>query len=141
MRKSLHILLVLTLLFIGCAKEPEPATPITWDQISGDYLKRRVSLEGYLAVPRSVMATDTMLLPLKQNLEDEEAAKIRFSTKIGSGSNQVEKLPKGYKESDLKLRSKDGELVAPNSKLRVSGKLIGDEKAWVLMGPLVVEKI
>ena len=142
MQNRIYLFILAMFLIVGCASEPpEPATPITWDQISGDFVQRRVSLEGFVTVPRSVMATDTMLLPLWQELENEEAQKISFSTKIGSSKNQVEAFPKKYQESDFKLHGNDGELIPAGSKIRISGKLIGDEKAWVVMGPLVIEKL
>lgn len=91
-------------------------------------------------LPKSVMATDTLLLPLRENPESETPV-VKLSTKIGSGNNQIEAFPKKYTESDFKLKDKDGNLLAPESKIRVSGKLIGDQKAWILMGPLLIEKL
>jgi len=91
-------------------------------------------------LPASVMATDTMLLPLRQNLEEKEPV-VRCSTKIGNGKNKVEAFPKKYTEDDFKLRDNIGELVPLNSKVRISGKLIGSPGSFVLFGPLVIKRL
>ena len=67
--------------------------------------------------------------------------KVPFSTKIGTGNNQVEALPKNFSESDFKVHANDGTLLEPNQKIRVSGKVIGSGESTVLFGPVVIEKL
>lgn len=140
LRRMLPALTVLLLLG-GCVKPPEPGTPVTWEAVGkGEMREQRVSLEGYFQIPKSMMATDTVLLPLYEK-PDGEGMKVPFSTRIGSGNNEIESLPKEFTEADFKVHSSDGSLVSKNQKLRVSGKLIGTKESTILYGPVLIEKI
>jgi hypothetical protein len=128
-------------LMTGCSQKLEPAQSISWEDLNkAEYNQKRVVLDGYLKVPTSVMATDTMTLPLHQDLQ-EESKKVTLSVKVGEGNNQAEMPPKNFKESDLKVRANDGAIIAANSRIRVSGKLVVSGKVTLLMGPLSIEKL
>lgn len=140
LNKSLAFLLLL-LCLNGCSKAPEPGRDITWEDLTKqENQQQRVAVTGVLKVPTSIMASDTMLLPLYQT-EAEDSPKVNCSVKLGSGPNMAETPPKNYKESDLVLLDKDGNRVSPNSKIKVSGKLVVSGETTLLMGPLVVEKL
>ena len=138
---SYLVFLLLVLCLQGCSKAPEPGPDVAWEDLTKqENQQQRVTVTGILKVPTSIMASDTMLLPLYQT-EAEDSPKVNCSVKIGSGPNMAETPPKNYKESDLVLLDKDGNQVSPNSKLKVSGKLVVSGETTLLMGPLVIEKL
>jgi len=49
--------------------------------------------------------------------------RLGIDIKQGSGANSVEKLPKGYKKSDIRIYDNDGKPVSLADKLKVTGKL------------------
>ena len=64
LNKSLAFLLLL-LCLNGCSKAPEPGRDITWEDLTKqENQQQRVAVTGALKVPTSIMASDTMLLPL-----------------------------------------------------------------------------
>jgi hypothetical protein len=128
-------------LFItGCSQKMEPAQTISWEDLNKpEYQQQYVAVDGYLKIPKSIMANDTMTLPLYKDAEDE-SQKVTLSVAVGDGNNQAELPPKDYKESDFKLRANDGTLVASNSRIKVSGRLVVSGETTLLMGPLVIEK-
>lgn len=138
--QNLTVFLLLLLCVASCSQPPEPGPDVSWDDLTKqENQQQRVAVTGFLKVPTSIMATDTMLLPLHQT-EEDESPKVSCSVKIGSGPNMAETPPKNYKESDLVLLDKDGNRVAPNSKIKVTGKLVAGEATTLLMGPLLIEK-
>ena len=50
--------------------------------------------------------------------------KITADIEEGSGSNTVDQIQKGFKESDLKIRDNSGELIKLGEKLRLTGKMM-----------------
>lgn len=102
--------------------------------------EQRVSLEGYFQIPTSVLASDTMLLPMTEK-PGGEGGKVPFSTRIGSGNNQVESLPDDFKETDIKVHANDGSLLSKDQKIRVTGKLVGNGDSTILFGPVMIEKL
>lgn len=134
-------LLLLTLLLVGCASPPPPATPAQWSSynVQANHDKH-ISLEGYMRLPSTALVTDTMLIDLYQDKECKTKP-LPVSMRIGSGKNQVEKPPKDYQLSDLKLHCDDGSLIGPEQKVRVQGKLIFSPDSSILFGPTYVTKI
>lgn len=134
-------LAVLTGLTVGCSSAPPPATPMTfdnWKDKAND--QKQISLEGYVRLPAAALVSDTMLLELHEKPEGKDRY-ADFSTRIGSGKNQVEKPPKDYTDKDLKLHANDGSLVGPKDKVRVSAKVIYSPSSSILYPPLDVQKL
>ena len=127
---------------IGCSSPPPPATPVTWDgyKVQQNH-EKQISLEGYIRLPAAAMVSDTMLLELRKDTSSKEP-NLSFSTRVGSGANQVEKPPKDYSDKDLKVRANDGSLIEPNQKVRVSGKFIFSPSGGsILFAPIDIQKI
>lgn len=135
------LLAALSGLILGCSSAPPPATPMTfatWNVKAND--KKQISLEGYVRLPAAAMVSDTMLLELHEKPEGKSSY-VDFSTRIGSGKNEVEKPPKDYTDKDLKLHANDGSLVGPQDKVRVSGKMVYSPSTSILFGPVDVQKL
>lgn len=115
--------ILLALLLVGCAKAPPPSTPMNFDQADAQANhEKQITVEGYPAFPSMAMITDTMFIELHET-QDPNSRSINCSCKIGSGPNQLEKPPKDYKDSDLKLHYDDGSLVPLKTKIKVSGQV------------------
>lgn len=133
-------LLLLAVLSVGCSAPP-PATPMQWDNynVQANH-EKQISLEGYMKLPVAAMVSDTMLVDLWEKAEGKGRC-LPVSLRIGSGANQVEKPPKDYKDSDMKVHAKDGSLVGMGDHVRVSGKLIFSTSSSILFAPVEIEKI
>lgn len=49
--------------------------------------------------------------------------KLGIDIKQGSGANSIEKLPKGYKKTDIKMHGSDGQQIELSVQVKVIGKL------------------
>ena len=135
------LLAALSGLMLGCSSAPPPATPMTfatWNTKEND--QKQISLEGYVRLPAAALVSDTMLLELHEKPEGKSSS-VDFSTRIGSGKNQVEKPPKDYSDKDLKLHANDGSLVGPQDKVRISGKVVYSPSTSILFEPIDVQKL
>jgi len=138
---SKSFLIALALLLWGCSSPPPPATPMQWDnfnvQSNGD---KQISLEGYMKLPSAALISDTMLVELYEKPEGK-GKMVPVSLRIGSSANQVEKPPKDYKDSDLKLHANDGSMVGLSDKVRVSARLVYSPSSSILYQPVDIQKI
>ncbi len=141
MLKPLALILTASVL-AGCAgSAPGPATPKTFANYNEQANNgQRLSLEGYVRLPAATLVSDTMMLELHEQ-PDSDKPQISFSIPIGGGANQVEQPPKDYQASDLKVRDKTGALIAPDQKVRISGKLIYSPSSSILYPPIELEKL
>ena len=133
MRKILLVLLpVLALWNSACWKrEQGPIEPTTLEKVCteafGPYYDERkharyhrVSFEGYLAIPKSAMISNTMFVDVHQS-PNRGGKKVLASFTVGSSKNRVERLKSGYKESDLKIESNAGVDLTHGSKVKIVG--------------------
>jgi len=131
-------ILVITALFsvvvfsTACKKKPEaPVEPTTIDKVCTEqfgpyyderkYVKfHRVSFSGYLATPKSAMISNTMFVDVHEK-PNRAGTLVRASFRVGTGKNQVERLGKSYKESDLKIEANNGTMLGHGSKVQIVG--------------------
>ncbi len=126
------VLLFGALLSAGCYKKhQQPLEQATFETVCTDkfapfYDEKKyarfhhVAFTGYLATPKSVMISNTMMVYVygKPNREGE---KIFASFRVGSRDNHVEKLQSDYKESDMKIKSDTGAILGNGSKVTIEG--------------------
>ena len=68
--------------------------------------------------------------------------KLGIDIKQGGGANSVEKLPKGYKKSDITMYGNDGKQIDLSSKVKVTGKLSATPDGKVcFITPAKIEKM
>ena len=141
MTRTLLPTVLLALALLGCSSPPPAATAVQWSDfnVQANHDKH-LSWEGYMRLPAAAMISDTMLIDLYQDKECKTKP-LAVSMRIGSGKNQVEKPPKDYKLTDLKLHCDDGSLVGLDQKVRVQGKLIFSPSSSIFFGPTYVFKI
>lgn len=126
------LLLLPGLFTLGCyKKEQQPLEHTTLEKVCTEafqpfYDERKyqhfhhVDFVGYLALPKSVMISNTMFLDVysKPNREGE---KISASFHVGSRDNYVARLERGYKETDLQVKSDTGAILGHNAKVTIEG--------------------
>lgn len=107
--------------------------------------KKTVVTEGFLRIGSSVFCSNTGGGPVTCGLDlfDPQGGDKKVSAYVvqGTGENEVEKLPSGYKKSDLKLRDDAGALVGPDDRLRVTGRVSYANNAGTQVCFINVEKI
>ncbi|MEZ4226397.1 MAG: hypothetical protein R3B13_35960 [Polyangiaceae bacterium] len=132
-RFSLFVPVLSTLLLVAC-KGPEPGETATLGDVctakfdpAADGTLKRVTVEGFLAIPEGMflMCSDTCGLELRASPGDKKG--LRINLRIGGGKNRMEKLPKKYSDSDLKVNTSDGNTVGVGAKIRVTGGRLGSE--------------
>ncbi len=86
-----------------------------------------LEITGYADAGRSVYCSNTGGGPVRCGFDFKESAgsprKMGIDIKQGSGANSVEKLPKSYKKSDIRIYDHGGKLLESSSRLKVTGKL------------------
>lgn len=152
MRSPLFFLAALSLLCACESKKPAEAVP--FDEIcdakhdskmeKGLDVKKRVSIEGYIDIPRGMftMCTDTCSMQLLP--EPKAVGKgLPVSFKIGSDESQMKKLPDKYTEDDLEVRAEGGKTVKAGDKVRVTGERLGSaaDKTCQIVNVDKVEKL
>lgn len=133
MKKKFTIcLLMATLLAAGCWKrdqQPLEATVIekVCTEAFGPFYDAKkharyhhVSFTGYLATPKSAMISKTMFVDVYQK-PNREGVMVKSSFSVGTRKNQVERLEKSFKESDLKIESNSGVMLGNGSKVQIEG--------------------
>lgn len=125
-------LLLLAGIFSACKGSPlEPAKPASYNTICSaefgafyderNYTHyRRATLSGYLALPNSVLVSDTMMLDLYEK-PGRQGRLIYASFRVGSGKNEAARLYRGYKISDLEVKADSGEILRDGSHVLVEG--------------------
>lgn len=138
--KTIHYFwsILLVSLLAGCAGNPDPATPTTFNDFCGMSLpegqnypklyeweksqETRVSLEGYLALPTGFGLASSTFTILLYEKPDRQGKSVRVSMKLGSGRNRLTSPGKKYQLNDLQVQDSKGEKVGITTKVRVHGK-------------------
>ena len=93
-----------------------------------------LEITGYVDGGRSVFCSNIGGGAVRCGFDFKEAPvgprKLGVDIKQGDGANSVEKLPKGYKKSDIKMHGSDGQQIELSVQVKVTGKLSAtpDEK-------------
>lgn len=133
MQKIMNIgILAVSLFSGGCWKrEQQPLEPTVIEKVCTDafgpfYDEKKhsryhhVSFTGYLATPKSAMISNTMFVDVYQN-PSRSGVLVRSSFSVGTRKNQVVRLERSYKESDLKIESNSGAMLGNGSKVLIEG--------------------
>jgi len=100
----------------------------------------RVSLEGYMAFSSMFMLQSSTLLITLYSEPGRKGERVSISMKVGSGENEIEKLGKKYRLTDIKVHTFKDEVVGPDDKVRIHGQRLGTGKSCYIKVDLV-EKV
>ncbi|MEP6787709.1 MAG: hypothetical protein ABJB40_04715 [Acidobacteriota bacterium] len=121
----LLVLLVPVMLLAGCTKT---AVPVEISKIcAADNEKKYVVTSGFLDDRGSIFCSNIGGGPVRCGLDvvaSPGSTKV-FSADIeqGSGSDEIEKLPSGYKKEDIKVHDNGGKVIAFSDKVTLTGQM------------------
>lgn len=127
-----------TLWLVGCSRQEAPAgPPATIPVFCSTAMKPtmekglskgpRATLEGYLQLPTMfTLCSDTCMFSLSEDAAGK-GPKVSVSLKVGDGKNELQKLPKSFQASDVKLTTRAGTPVDLKRKVRLSGERGGED--------------
>jgi hypothetical protein len=105
----------------GCTKP----VPIAFNQVcQKENDNRYISVEGYLRTGVTVLCSSrggTRSCGLELSDKPDGSSTISVYVEEGTGRSQMEPLPKSYSNEDLKLRTKDGQPITTQDKVRIIG--------------------
>jgi hypothetical protein len=123
MRPFSLLLALFLLLLAGCASAPQPGRLVSHaTACSLENNDKRVALEGYPYLSGMTYVDDDFSVDLFEQPGGSGDAVSVFLT-IGTGANQAENLPDDYSDADLKIHTKDNQVVSTNTRIRVHGTL------------------
>jgi hypothetical protein len=86
-----------------------------------------LEVSGYIVPASSVFCSNIGGGPVACGLDFSDSAggtrKMGVDIPQGSGSNDINELPSGYKKEDIKIRDSAGNPIDLNSKVKVTGKM------------------
>jgi hypothetical protein len=113
--------LALSFSMTGCTKP----IPVDFGQVcTAENDNKYISVEGYLRTGASVLCSShdgTRACGLELTDKPDGGSTINAYVEEGTGNSQMEPLPKGYSDDNLKIRTQDGSLVAPRERVRIMG--------------------
>lgn len=124
-RLYLLVLLVPVMMMAGCTKT---AVPVEISKIcAADNEKKYISTSGFLDDRGSIFCSNIGGGPVRCGLDvvaSPGSTKV-FSADIeqGSGSDEIEKLPSGYKKEDIKVHDNGGKIIAFTDKVTLTGQM------------------
>jgi hypothetical protein len=138
--RSIGLVLLLGAMVVAC-KPPELGELVTVEQLCSDpkydsheekglAVKKRVTVEGYLDIPRGMVvlcgygSCPASLLPTP----DARDKAFSISLKVGRFAAQMKDLPDKFQEKDLVVHTTDGLAVGVGAKVRVTGSRLGTVK-------------
>jgi hypothetical protein len=145
MKRSATVLSLILLGALGASSCTKPEPVQFADLCAAGNDKKTVVTEGYLRARVSVFCSNigggdvTCGLDLFDPQGGEQ--KIGAHVRQGSGDNQIEKLPSGFKKEDVKIRDDGGALVGAGDRVRVTGRLSYAGNAETTVCFLNVDKI
>jgi hypothetical protein len=122
---------MLATLGIGC-EQPKPGVTVHFDDIcdsvydpvmeKGLNVTKRVTIEGYVGMHPSMfkLCSDTCDFDLYADPAGK-GKRVNADVTLGSGKNQMEKLPKNFTPEDIKIHTQDGKVVGVGAKVRITG--------------------
>ena len=127
MRISPTIVILITAFFlVGCAAKE--ATPVDISKIcAADNEKKYVVTSGFLDDKGSIFCSNIGggRLDCKLDVTAAPGAAKAFGADVeqGNGSNQIEKLPGGYKREDIKIHDNAGNIINLSDKVKLTGQM------------------
>lgn len=89
--------------------------------------KKYIEVSGYLTDGKSVYCSNTGGGPVRcgYKLLESPTSEKGFTADIeqGTGANSVEKLERGYKKEDIKIRDDGGNIIGVDQKVKLVGKM------------------
>lgn len=122
--KKLIFLIVIAAAAAGCATKT--GTPVEYSKAcDAGNEKKYIEVTGYLTDGKSVFCSNTGGGPVRcgYKLLESPTAEKGFTADIeqGSGANSVEKLERGYKKEDIKVRDDGGNIIGLDQKVKLVG--------------------
>jgi len=122
----LTFIAMLALASVGCNTKGEPADFMNACDTSKD--GKTLEVTGFLEPRSTILCSNTggrMECPFEFSESIGSDKKMTADIALGSGSNAVDEIPKGFKKEDLKVRDNSGSQIALGSdKLRLTGKML-----------------
>lgn len=122
--KKLIFVIVIAAAAASCATKT--GTPVEYSKAcDAGNEKKYIEVSGYLTDGKSVFCSNTGGGPVRcgYKLLDSPTAEKGFTADIeqGSGANSVEKLERGYKKEDIKIRDDGGNIIPLDQKVKLVG--------------------
>ncbi len=108
----------------GCAVTGEPMEYADVCKIEND--GKYVETKGYLADKGSVFCSNRggrMECGLRFSAKAGDKDGFNADIEVGSGSNTIDELPRGYKKEDIVVRGDNGGTIDLSKDVKVTGKL------------------
>lgn len=122
MNKIIIAIIIAVFTFTACGEKPIAVEYANLCQPEND--KKTISVNGYLNTG-TMMSYSTSgsskTASLNFSAEPKGEKFILATFPVGTGSNEMEELPRGFKKEDLKLKTNDGATVGMNDKVRLTG--------------------
>lgn len=120
-------LTVILLSFLGCSGDNAVVQANLLDACSTANQGKNVTTSGYLDDGNGLMCSNPGAARMTCGysvLTNPGGSKV-FSAFInnGSGANQAEKMPAGYKKEDLKIHDDKGSVITLSDKVKLTGKM------------------
>lgn len=124
--KRFFAILILAILAIGCGDTKGVSTDFA-NACNPDNEKKVLEVSGVLADRGSVFCSNTGgRMECGFDFLESPGSEKKFSADVeqGSGANTVDKLERGYKKEDVKIRDNTGNQIALGSdKVKITGKM------------------
>lgn len=124
--KKLIFVCVIAIAAMGCATKT--GTPVEYSKAcEAENEKKYIEVSGFLSDKGSVFCSNTGGGPVRCGFKllENPTAEKGFSADIvqGGGANEVEKLERGYKREDIKVRDDQGAIIGPDQKVKLVGRM------------------
>ena len=118
----------ITVLVVFAASCDTVGEPVEFAKVcSAEYEKKNVEISGFLSDKGGVFCSNIGGGPVKCGLKLNETpgGEKSISADIVQGTqvNNIEKLERGYKKEDIKVRDNDGNFVDLAEKVKITGEL------------------
>ncbi|MEZ5427513.1 MAG: hypothetical protein R2747_14670 [Pyrinomonadaceae bacterium] len=140
---SVLMTVVLSVVLLGCGNQP--GEPVEYSQVcSTANNKKYIETEGFLDDAGGVFCSNTSGrmecgFKLKNDLKDEKGFSADIA--IAGGANSMDKLERGYRKSDIKIRNNQGDPVDLSKKVKVTGTLTFSDDPVYTSGPVCYLKV
>jgi hypothetical protein len=97
-------------------------TPIGFATTLDGLDQQRVSIEGYIGIPDSIIQTESStVISLWQRKGQRLGNAYGINVMMGVSNNQMDSLPANYAKTDLHLKDQNGKPVTSNDHVKITG--------------------